>query len=296
MPRVPVQEHLFGGPPLDAVINVASVPKLSPFRYPGGKTWLVPRIRQWLRKKRPAEFIEPFAGGGIVSLTVANESLAAHVVMCELDCDVAAVWSEILLGDPEALAMRILQFRISAESVRDQLARTAKCPSDAAFQTILKNRTYHGGILAPGSAPLKYGENGKGIASRWYPETLASRIRLIAGLRDRIQFVHGDGFELIRSKALDAEATLFIDPPYTAGGKNAGKRLYKHYDMNHDELFSICAKFKGDVLMTYDDAGEVRALAAKYGFLTRLVSMKNTHHAEMQELLVGKDFSWLPEE
>ena len=48
------------------IINVASIPQRSPFRYPGGKTWLVPYIRQWLSSlpARPHEFIEPFAGGG----------------------------------------------------------------------------------------------------------------------------------------------------------------------------------------------------------------------------------------
>ena len=29
-----------------SVINVASVPHRSPFRYPGGKTWLVPHVRR----------------------------------------------------------------------------------------------------------------------------------------------------------------------------------------------------------------------------------------------------------
>ena len=29
-------------PPMDHVVNVASVQQRSPFRYPGGKTWLVP--------------------------------------------------------------------------------------------------------------------------------------------------------------------------------------------------------------------------------------------------------------
>lgn len=29
------------------VVNVASVPQRSPFRYPGGKTWLVPTARRW---------------------------------------------------------------------------------------------------------------------------------------------------------------------------------------------------------------------------------------------------------
>jgi len=34
-----------------SIINVASVPQRSPFRYPGGKTWLIPTVRQWLNKK-----------------------------------------------------------------------------------------------------------------------------------------------------------------------------------------------------------------------------------------------------
>ena len=41
------EKTLFGDVPLpEKVVNVASVPHRSPFRYPGGKTWLVPRIRQ----------------------------------------------------------------------------------------------------------------------------------------------------------------------------------------------------------------------------------------------------------
>lgn len=43
------------------IVNVATVPHRSPFRYPGGKTWLVPYIRQWLRSIKPAptELAEP---------------------------------------------------------------------------------------------------------------------------------------------------------------------------------------------------------------------------------------------
>ncbi|NEQ56097.1 MAG: hypothetical protein F6K53_01230 [Moorea sp. SIO4A1] len=47
------------------VINVASVPQRRPFRYAGGKTWLIPQIRQWLYNKggTDKELFEPFAGG-----------------------------------------------------------------------------------------------------------------------------------------------------------------------------------------------------------------------------------------
>src|SRR5260370_25052235 len=63
-------------------VNVASVPQRSPFRYPGGKTWLVPYIRSWLASKSDpiGVLIEPFAGGGVVGLTAAFEGLAEHVV------------------------------------------------------------------------------------------------------------------------------------------------------------------------------------------------------------------------
>ncbi|HOM71951.1 MAG TPA: DNA adenine methylase, partial [Armatimonadota bacterium] len=85
--------NVLGGVADTNIINIASVPHRSPFRYPGGKTWLVPQVRKWLHslQDKPEEFIEPFAGGGIISLTVAFESLANRVTMIELDEQVASV-------------------------------------------------------------------------------------------------------------------------------------------------------------------------------------------------------------
>jgi DNA adenine methylase len=44
--------------------------------------------------------------------------------------------------------------------------------------------------------------------------------------------------------------------------------------------------------MTYDDAENVRELAKKHGFDTELIAMKNTHHAAMTELLIGRNLDW----
>src|SRR5438477_12857776 len=86
-------------------VNVASVPQRSPFRYPGGKTWLVPYIRSWLASKpNPVGvLIEPFAGGGIVGLTAGFEGLAEHVVLVERDLNISAVWNTILGGQAKWL-------------------------------------------------------------------------------------------------------------------------------------------------------------------------------------------------
>ncbi|MBF0488674.1 MAG: DNA adenine methylase [Nitrospirae bacterium] len=270
------------------IVNVASVRQLSPFRYPGGKTWLVPIVREWLqqRDKKPAELVEVFAGGGIIGLTAAQERLADHVTMIELDPDVASVWLTILSGDAEWLAEKILGFELTVLNAHEAIEKPFSDTKERAFQTILRNRICHGGILAHGSGFLKHGENGKGIASRWYPETLAKRIRYIMTFRDRITFIEGDGLCHLRNVAKIPDVAFFIDPPYTAPGKRAGKRLYNFFEINHEELFDIVSTLNGDFMMTYDDAGSVREMAEARGFFVSHVLMKGTHHNKMFELLV----------
>jgi DNA adenine methylase len=88
------------------------------------------------------------------------------------------------------------------------------------------------------------------------------------------------------------DAVFFIDPPYTAGGKMAGIRLYSCSELDHEELFRISNGLKGDFLMTYDSSDEIAALAHRYGLSTLLVRMKNTHHTRMNELLIGRSVDW----
>lgn len=277
----------------DKIVNVASVPQRSPFRYPGGKTWLVPVVRRWLKDRKVKELVEPFAGGGIISLTVAFEELADRVTMVEFDDHVAAVWETIFNGGNRRLAERIVHFDMTFDNVKDVLSRRNVTIEELAFQTILRNRVNHGGILAPGSGLIKHGENGKGLKSRWYPDTLYKRITNIAHIKDRIQFIHGDGMSVLQNMQNRRGVAYFIDPPYTAAGKKAGKRLYLHNELDHERLFELTANLQSDFLMSYDNAEGVAELAQKHNFDTQTVGMKNTHHAEMTELLIGRDLDWM---
>jgi DNA adenine methylase len=45
--------------------------------------------------------------------------------------------------------------------------------------------------------------------------------------------------------------------------------------------------------MTYDNAEEVKQMARSHGFQMRLIPMTNTHHATMEELVIGRDLSWM---
>jgi len=218
--------------------------------------------------------------------------LAEHVILVELDEDVAAVWQTILYGDARWLVDRILAFQLDAEHVGAALAESPQTTPERAFQTILRNRVLHGGILAPGSGLLKRGENGKGLASRWYPQTLGRRILDITKMRERLTFVQGDGLAVMQQYQEDRAAAFFIDPPYTAAGKRAGRRLYRYFDLDHARLFEIAQGLAGEVLITYDQAPEISDMAYRCGFQVRAVAMSNTHHAAMQELLIGRNLDW----
>jgi len=273
------------------VVNVSSVPQRSPFRYPGGKTWFVPTFRKWMAQFESdnTKLIEPFVGGGIISLTAAFENLSHEVLMVELDDEISAVWETIInRGQAEWLANRIVDFDLTIENAKKVIEDTTSDTKSKAFKTILKNRIYHGGILAGGSGMLKHGENGKGIASRWYPETLHKRITNIGTVADRIVFQNGDAFEVINNYANEENVVYFIDPPYT----KAGRRLYTHHEIDDQELLTSLSKVKGSFLITYDDSQEIVDLVEKLSLEYRRIPMRTTHHVTKYELIISNNFDW----
>jgi len=52
-----------------------------------------------------------------------------------------------------------------------------------------------------------------------------------------------------------------------------------------DDLLQSCPAF--------DNADEVLALASRHGFAAMPMAMKNTHHAETNELVISRNLGWL---
>ncbi len=270
-------------------VNVAAVPQRSLLRYPGGKTWLIPHIRAWLEEIEPAPklFIEPFAGGGIASLTAVMEDLAERCLMVEIDHDVAAFWHAALQHGDE-LARRIEKFAPTRKNIDALALRSPENVLEHGFRTLVLNRTRRGGILAAGASLTRVGENGKGVASRWYPETLMRRLEAITEHSGRINFCEADGMKFLdaASDMFGSGTVAFIDPPYTAGGKRAGSRLYARNEVDHARLFEMLADKRLDFMMTYDASGEVVELVRRHKFHAVRVMMKNAHHNWMPEMVI----------
>lgn len=276
--------------PLPAV-NVATVPQRSPLRYPGGKTWLIPHVRFWLSgmNPKPKLLVEPFAGGAVVSLTAVMEGLADCCLMSEIDPDVAAFWQAALWHSDDLIDL-IQSFVPSRDSIVELEQGTPIDVVAHGFRTLVLNRTRRGGILANGASLTRAGEAGKGVTSRWYPDTISRRIRAMSKYADRIDFRQTDGQEMLNrlKRSQSSSTAIFVDPPYTAAGKRAGKRLYNYSSVDHPGLFRELAECDTDFLMTYDQSPEIVNLIRKHGFHVSRVNMKNTHHAQMWELLITR--------
>jgi DNA adenine methylase len=263
---------------------------LSPFRYPGGKSGLRTKIISWIRSLgyRPEHFIEPFAGGASVGLAMAELDLADHVTLVEIDPGVAAVWKVILNSQADAFAARIRKFPLTKTSARETIDAIDRDQVSRAFRCLLLNRISRGGIMAPGAGWLNYGEEGKGIRSRWYPETLAKRIESIHALRKKISFVQGDGLEVLKDFSSTPFAVAFVDPPYSAKGRGAGLRLYSCHDVDSKKVFEIARTFSGPMIITYHRSEIVRREAIAAGIECHTVNMHTAHTVSKRQLILYK--------
>ena len=127
-----------------------------------------------------------------------------------------------------------------------------------------------------------------------------ARVSLRAGTRTRLPrvsarleamqsallFFEGDGVSLVELCKDSSAVAFFVDPPYTAAGKRAGRRLYTYNEIDHEVLFERMSKVRGVFMMTYDESPDVIEMARRRGFHLAKVPMKSTHHAVMYELLI----------
>ncbi len=268
--------------------HISTVPLRSPLRYPGGKTWLIPHLREWLQSvQRPSVFVEPFCGGATASLMAIAENFADTAVMFEIDPEIATFW-RCVLKRPDNLCNKIESFLPNAESVDQLLCDSKGNDVEMAFRTLIHNRTSRAGIIADGAALLRLGENGRGLESRWYPQTLVRRIRDIESNRHRFTVECADGLEKLKEYVNAASVAIFADPPYTIGTKQPGRRLYNHHELDHYDLFNTLSATETPFLMTYDLDSYVCELVKLHEFSAVRVDVRTAHGSIRSELVITR--------
>jgi DNA adenine methylase len=260
--------------------------RISMLRYPGGKRWFLPYAEHLVAGFRPEVFVEPFAGGATVGLTLLWRDRVEYLQLAELDNRVSAFWYRVLTDG--SFPDEVEAFDCTRENVEAVVAD--KGSSNRAMWVLVKNRCSFGGNLEGGL--LRKGD-GRGVQSRWNGKNLADTMRKIQSLRHRIFFQKGDGIPLLTDHNY-AKNVAFLDPPYTVKTTDAGHDFYRETELDHVALMERMKAWKGRWVATYNDSPHTEQLAVDAGFSTEKVLMRTTQHKPKLELLISREFSWLP--
>jgi hypothetical protein len=252
---------------------------LSILSFSGKKEWLVPRACDFVRQtRRPEVFVEPCAGSTVIGLSLLNMNLIDALVLSDDDERICRFWERAI--HDRSLAEEVLAFQCTRDNVE---ALCANPESNIALWVIVKTHTSFGGHLDKGGLRSE-----SHIDERWYPEALSQRLAMVRALASRIIIHHMQAVECLR-KYSHANYSAYIDAPYPGLGKD----LYRKADVNHAELFGTLATWPGNWFATYNNDASIGALCHQYGFQYEQVKMRNAHHIQKTELIIGRNLDWL---
>ncbi|CAI9386647.1 MULTISPECIES: DNA adenine methylase [Bacillaceae] len=233
--------------------------RLSPLRYPGGKSKMVNYIYNQLDNKKMNHFVSPYTGGGSVEFALLEAGVINHLHINDKDFGVYALYW-VIFNMPFALTERLKTYTPSHEDFyKAQL--TIKKDFDkiniveAAWNTLIVNRLAYSGIFNANPLGGKKGTPQQ-LTSRWNPDELIRRIEKLHSFSDQVTISNQDACEMIEESYWWDQTTIFIDPPYV----NKASSLYRCYYKEEDHIKLNCLLdnlyhgFDGaDLIITYDN-------------------------------------------
>lgn len=260
--------------------------RLSPLRYPGGKSKAIDTLYASLDDARLDIFVELFAGGASFGLSLLEAGKTNQLILNDADPCVANFWraatqhTEQLISTIEQsstpTADDFYRFRTDLKEMREQFMEkrkhraTSYAESEnhdeveghilAAYKFLVVNRLSFGGMQM---SNLLSGISGNYL-QRWNPKALIKRLRAISLVRDRITVRCEDAATLLLNELgwIPENTTIFVDPPYF----EAGPKLYPYgFADGHMELAEVLNTFYRsypgpNIIITYDDVKDIRDL------------------------------------
>ena len=196
------------------------MPNPSPLRYPGGKNRLAGFIRLVIQNLNMPNctYVEPFAGGAGVALSLLLDNTVDRIVINDYDKAIYSFWRAVK-QEPASLIDLIQSTPITIDEwyrQKEIYSTSTSYSLNLAFATLFLNRTNRSGILNAG--PIGgYAQDGEWkLDVRFDKEALIAKIELIARERERISVYNKDIISLLRNYAprLGDNLFFYFDPPY----------------------------------------------------------------------------------
>lgn len=277
------------------------MPNPSPLRYPGGKNRLASFIGLTIQNlnMQNCTYVEPFAGGAGVALSLLLEGTVDHIVINDYDKAIYSFWRAIK-EDSRALIDRISDTPITIEEWHRQkeIYSTSKTYSlDLAFATLFLNRTNRSGILNAG--PIGgYAQAGEWkLDVRFDKETLIAKISAIAEHKQQITVYNKDIISLLKnySPYFGDNVFYYFDPPYY----NKGQKLYKNFFTHEDHQRIrdvILQEITAPWIITYDDVDEIANIYHDFPIRKFDLTYSAANKGRASELMIFSDIQSCPTE
>ena len=241
----------------------------SPLRYPGGKGKLYPFVASVIKNAGNERriYIEPFAGGAGVALSLLFNNDVDEIVINDYDKAIYSMWKAITTQ-----TRRFLELLESTEVTVEEWKRqkkiyeeqNSKYSLELGFATFFLNRVNRSGILSAGPIGGFEQEGNYKIDVRFNKADLSKRIRKIAKYKKKIHVYNHDVRSFLTSylpKYMN-RAFIYFDPPYF----NKGKQLYKNFftERDHKTIHDLIDQLQCPWMVTYDNTETIKTIYANH--------------------------------
>lgn len=237
--------------------------RISPLRYPGGKTKAIGLITQYLPDQLPKKIVSPFLGGASLEIAWANNlDEVEEVVGGDIFHPLVNFW-QVILSDPNALADELAKFKLG-----DDNYRAYKQILKAWYEDPINNKLsdleaaahfYYNMQLSYGPMFLGWTSPGKPTTKEDY-ERILKRVREFRCPKLKVELI---SFEKILDKYSDH--FVYADPPYLLGyDSTVFKAIYpnqggEHHKGFQHELFRDMMNSRNtEFIISYNDCGTIR--------------------------------------
>ena len=236
--------------------------KVSPIRYPGGKTKAIGLITQYLPDQLPKKILSPFIGGASLEIAWANNLDVDEIVGGDVFLPLVNFW-QVILSDPNGLADELEKFKLGDQNYRAYkqiLAAWYEDPINNPLSDMEAAAHYYYNMQ------LSYGPMFLGWTSPSKPTTKKDYENILQSVRSfRCPKLRVEQISFEDSLTKYPEHFVYADPPYLLGyDSNVFKGIYpnqkaeNHKNFPH-ELFRDCMNSRNtEWIISYNNCGTIR--------------------------------------
>jgi len=265
----------------------------TPLRYPGGKSRALSKLFQYLPDlSQVKEYREPFLGGGSVALEITKRYPNMNIWVNDLYEPLINFW-KTLQDDGYKMYKRLQELKSrypdqgSARGLfleaKDLVNDNSVSPLYRACAFYVINKCSFSGLSESSSFSRQASDSNFSMRG-------IEKLQGYTALIQNWKITNGRYQELLTD---DKSIFTYLDPPYDIGSNLYGRKGNMHKSFDHDAFATICDRFVGPQLVSYNSSQLVKErfqgwTVAEFAhtYTMRSVGSYNTDQASRTELVL----------